>query len=123
MAKTAISVQKISETAAAKTYSDADDSNGNKIANPNGDVFLHLKNPGENSATVTIAAQGTSHDVPGYGPMTKADLSISLAASEEKFVGPFSKSAWNDSSGDINVTYSGTGASDVDVAALALTKY
>lgn len=116
-----IAVQAISETPLEATYGNADTENGDKCANKDGKVLLHLKNGGANEATVTVAAQRTSKEVPGYGPMTKSDLEITIPAGEERFVGPFPAGAWSDSSGNLNWSYGGDGAADVDVACLRIS--
>lgn len=115
-----ISVQKVSETPLEATYSNADTVNGDKCVNKSGDVFLHLKNGGASEADVTVAAQVSSKDIPGYGPMSKSNLVVNIPAGEERFIGPFPSSAWSDSDGFLNWDYSGVGEADVDVAALRL---
>jgi hypothetical protein len=108
--QTALTVVQVSETATLLADNSADTGSGNRIANPNGDVVLVLRNThGSNASTVTITAQGASVSVPGYGPMAKANLAVSLAAGEIKHVGPFPKRAWNNSSGQIVITTTGTG--------------
>lgn len=122
MAETAITVVSVTETPLdLTTLDDADETNGNKLANPNGDTFVLLENQsGTDAATVTFTAQETSKDVGGYGPLTKSDLAVALALGEMKIVGPFPKRAWNDLSGDIIFAITGTGASSVKVKAMKL---
>ena len=112
--------EKITESILEPSFNNADTGSGDKIKNNDGKTFLLIKNPGASSATVTVAAQGTSIDVPGYGPMVKANLAVPVNAGEEKLVGPFPASAWSDSNGDLNLSYSGAGASDIDVAPLEI---
>lgn len=112
--------QRITEAILTPAFDNSDTGAGDKIKNNDGKTFLFLKNPGASQATITVAVQGASRDVPGYGPMTKASLVIVLEAGEEKMAGPFPSSAWSDSSGDLNLSYSGAGAADVDVAALTI---
>lgn len=118
--ETALTVTPLTETAIDLPFEDADNVNGNSVSNRTGDVFLTLFLPSgaAGTATVTLTAQTTSTTVPGFGPMTKADLVIALALGEEKVVGPFSVGAWNNSTGNLILSFTGTGASDVDVAAL-----
>ena len=113
-----ISRQTVNEDGTEATYSNADTSNGDKITNTDGKTILHFKNPGASSASVVVAAQQTSKYVPGYGTMSITDSTYSLDAGEEVFAGPFPLDAFNDSDGNLNVSYSGAGAADVDVAAL-----
>lgn len=118
--ETSLSVTRLTETSILLPYENADNANGNSVSNRTGDVFLALLLPSGSagSATVTLTAQTTSTEVPGFGPMTKSDLVIALAIGEEKVVGPFAVGSWNNSSGNLILSYAGTGASDVDVAAL-----
>lgn len=118
--ETALTVTRLSETAVLFPYQNADSANGNSIQNRTGDVFLAVKVPsgGAGSATVTIVAQNTTNTVPGWGPLTKANLAVALTVGQEKLVGPFPARAWNNSAGNMIVTYSGAGAADVDIAAL-----
>ena len=104
-------------------FENADNVNGNSLSNRTADIFLVLFLPSgaAGSAVVTLTAQNTSTEVPGFGVMTKADLVVSLNVGEEKLVGPFPTRSWNNSSGNVILSYSGTGASDVDVAALRAT--
>ena len=107
---TTIPVQTISETAAAATETAADTANGNRFINREENVFLRLRNShATNASTVTITAQDTSENIPGFGLMTKANISVSLAAGDIKYVGPFPRKAFNDSSEYVNMTFSGTG--------------
>jgi hypothetical protein len=120
-APTAISVVTLSETAAALAETANDASNGNKILNTNCDMFMVLKNSHvSDSAVVAVTAQGTSVNFPGYGPMAKASLSITLTAGQEKHVGPFRCNSWNDSSSYVQLTYSGAASSSVKVSPLRL---
>jgi hypothetical protein len=71
-------------------------------------TFLHVKNGGGGSITVTIPAQTTSRSVAGMGSMTKSDITVAVAAGAEKFIGPFAPDAYKNSSGNVTVNYSGT---------------
>jgi len=112
--------QKITETIVTPTFNNADTGSGDTVSNKDGKTFLYFKNPGASSATATITAVGTSKEVAGYGPLTKVDLAVSVNAGEEKVVGPFPNSAWNDSSGILDIQYSGAGAADIDVAVFSI---
>lgn len=120
--ETALTVTEISETPILLPYENADNSNGNSFSNRSGDVFLSLLLPtgSAGSATVTVTAQTTSTEVPGFGVLTKADLVVALSVGEEKIVGPFPSQSWNDNSGNVILAITGTGASDVDFAALRI---
>lgn len=116
MAATTLSVQQISESAIAPTYNSADTVNGNQVLNPDQNFYLHFKNAHvSNSSTATITAQKTSLNIPGYGDVTIGNISVSLAASSEKVVGPFPAQAYNDANGYVQVSYTGTGTVSVAV--------
>jgi hypothetical protein len=107
---TSLSVVTVSETAAALADNAADTGNGNRVFNGACDTVLLLRNThASNSSTVTVAAQATSVFVQGYGLMTKANNAVTLAAGAVKHLGPFPCATWNDSSGYLQLTYSGTG--------------
>ena len=119
---TALTVQELSETAYTKSFSDADTTNTNSILNPSGDVFLVLENPSGSggSATVTVSAGTSTVEVPGYGPLTKSALAVSLADGETKFVGPFQTRGWNNSSGQLIVAATGAASGSVNLKAFRL---
>jgi hypothetical protein len=109
-APTTLSIVTVSDTAAAFADGAADTGNGNQIKNSMCDVVLLLHNShASSSSTVTVVAQGTSVDIPGFGLMTKANASITLAAGAKKVIGPLRCRTWNDSSGYVQLTYSGSG--------------
>jgi len=117
-AETNLAVTTISETSAEFAELTNDTTNGNKMANPNGDLFVVLYNSGADTNTATFTAQRTSKDVPGYGTMTKANNTVSLTTGQRKIVGPFRSSAWNDSSGYVILNYSGTSSNAIKVSPL-----
>lgn len=115
-AETLFSVGDISETSQTLTFSDVDEASGNYVPNPGRNVFCIFENTdGSNAATVTITAQQTSKNVPGYGTLTKADITVSLAASETEIVGPF-QSAYVNSSNQTVWATTGTAAASVQAA-------
>lgn len=112
--------QKITEAIITPTVNNADTGAGDKVKNIDGKTFLLLENPGASAATATITAQVTSRDVPGFGPLTKASLAVPVNAGETKMVGPFPASSWTDTNGDLNISYSGAGAADIDISPLEI---
>jgi hypothetical protein len=107
---TTLSVVTVSETGTAFADNAADTSNGNQALNSNCNLVLLLRNShATNSSTVTITAQATSVNIPGYGPMTKANAAVVLAAGAVKHIGPLPCTTWNDGNGYVQLTYSGTG--------------
>ena len=124
MAATALAVQVISESSVAPAANSADVANGNSVPNLNGDVFLLLKNADvSNPATCTITAQNGTLSVPGYGPMTKANLAVVVAFGTEQIVGPFKQGPWNDGNGNLQLTYSGAGDVNLKVSPFRLSNY
>lgn len=109
MAQTALTVVDVDDTGTAESFANADTSNGNSFAN-DGRTFLLLYNNGSTgSATVTIATAAT---VDGFAV---GDNAITLTTTQRKVAGPFEPSIYNDSSGNVNMTITGTGAADVDL--------
>ena len=111
-----LTLQQITEAGGAVTYASA--AGGGDTVENNGKVFLHYKNGSGGEITVTITAQTTSVDSSVYGDLTKANATQLIAASGECFIGPFSPLAYNNSSSQIVITYSGV--TSLTVAALQL---
>ena len=83
---------------------------------PNGgDVYLYVQNDDASSITVTVTAQNTATTKDGFGPVTKANGGGSVGANSVDIFGPFPTSAFNNSSGQVAVTYSAV--ANVTVAA------
>lgn len=122
----ALTVQTAGETAIDidDSLENADSASGDTAANPNGQLYLYMENNAGNgdAATVTITAQKTTRNVPGYGPLTKANLVISLADGAQAMVGPLPKQPWNNSAGSVAISYGGDGAAAVDIVAIEGSK-
>ncbi len=88
----------VAETAAA--------GGGDQFTNT-GIEFLLVNNESGGAITVTITAQDTSTTTGGFGILTKDDRVISVGAGAIEIIGKFAKSAYNDSSNFVQVTYSG----------------
>jgi len=82
-------------------------------------TFLYVNNGGGGGITVTITAQTTSITTTGYGLVTIEDRTYSVGAGEAWYMGPFDKDAWNNSSGSVEVGYSGV--TSVTVAAIRMS--
>jgi len=116
-----LSVQAIVEAGTDPNFQ-ATASGGDVVPN-DGKIFLLCKN-GHASAnrTVTITPQTTSITDPLYGPVTKANAALTdIPAGDTRAIGPFKPSAFNNSSGQIVVTYSDSSA-DITVAPLSFDK-
>jgi hypothetical protein len=113
------SVESVDEDGLAATYNSAA-AGGDQFAN-NGEIVLHIKNTNASARTVTVTAQNTSVSKPGMGSLTKANASVSVPGTTgERFLGPFPTDAFNDSSGNCQITY--TAETGVTVAVLKVTK-
>ena len=112
-----LTIQQITEAGGSVTYSAA--TADGDTADNGGGTFLHIKNGGGSEITVTITAQTTSVDSSIYGDLTKANASIAVAGSGEAFIGPFKQSAFNNTDGEIVITYSAV--TSVTIAALYMT--
>jgi len=80
---------------------------GDVVNNRLGDVILHIKNGSGGNITVTVAAQDTAASNPSFGALTKANASVEITAGGDGFIGPFRPTAFNNSSNQIAITYSG----------------
>ena len=116
--QTALTAQEISETEYQVSASAADQTNGNSISNPNGDVFLLLSSTA-GTCVHTLAAGTSSVEIPGYGPLTKSALAVSCGSGVQKLVGPFQSRAWN-TSGNLLLSYSAASTASCTVKALKL---
>lgn len=105
-----LATQVIGLTGLAPAYSAA--AGGGDTFTPGDDVFLHVKNGGGSSVTVTVVTPNTA-----AGGLAISDVAVAVPAAGERMIGPlprqnFSRSA--DGLGDI--TYSGV--TSVTVAVL-----
>lgn len=64
-------------------------------------AFIHVKNGDASSHTVTVASQ---YSTLPPGQQSK-DLTVSVPAGGEKIIGPFYKAAFQDSDGNVNLSY------------------
>ena len=117
-----LTVQPIIETGTAQNYATALASGASDVVANDGTVFLHAKN-GHGSAerTITITPQVTSFNDSVYGKLTKSAVAITVAAGGSKFIGPFKPDSYNNSSGQIVITYSDS-AANITIAALSFDK-
>jgi hypothetical protein len=120
--QTALTAQTISETAYTQALTTADPTNGNSVVNPNGDLFFvfNLSSAAPGTATATINSPNASYSIPGYGSLTKTSIAVSLALGDTKIIGPFQTRPWNNSSGLLILSFTGTGSGSVALKALKL---
>lgn len=104
-----LTVQQVTTAGVAPTFAPADVA-GDSFTN-DGRTFLHVKNGGASSIDVTI----DSVEPCNYG--YDHDQVVTVAAGEEKLIGPFSVSRYNDkTTGKVSVSYSDV--TSVTVAAI-----
>lgn len=93
---------------------------GDQFANPSDQrTFLWVDNADASAKQVTIAAQDTSVNVPGYGTLTVSDIVVSVPAGEARLIGPIPQ-AYNNASGMVSVAYDDD--TSVTVGAIYLPK-
>lgn len=89
-----LTVQDITESGLNATYSAAS-AGGDTFQNTStARLFLHVKNSDALGHTVTIASSPNTYSFPGLGILTKKDISVTVAASGEQFIGPIALSAF-----------------------------
>jgi hypothetical protein len=105
-----LSLQTITAAGITPTYGAAT-SGGDKVALAAGNVFLHVKNGGGSTVTVTITTQSST-----YKGLTVPDRTVTVAASGEKMVGPIDASLHADINQQASIGYSAV--TSVTIAAL-----
>lgn len=81
-------------------------------------TFVWVKNGGGSDITVTVTSQQTTTRAPGFGQVSKASQVVTVTAGEDRLIGPFPDAAYNNSSGNVALTYSAV--TSVTIAALKL---
>lgn len=99
MARTALSVQQIARSGLEPAYSAAN-ADGHSVVNDGKLTFVHVKNGSGSSINVTIATPGS---VDGNAI---ADKVVAVPAGEERIIGPFPTSWYNQSDGTVHVDFS-----------------
>ena len=92
---------------------------GNDVVSNDGKTILCFWNDDASLAIVTVTAQDTTANAPGFGAVTKADAVKSIAANTADVMGPFPITAFNNSSGQIVV--SSSSVTDLDIAAVRVS--
>lgn len=78
-----------------------------------GDIFLHIKNGDASPNTVAVVSTKT---VEG---LAVADVSVTVAAGAEAFIGPFDPATFNATSRLVTVTHTNTTSNTIAVIKLA----
>jgi hypothetical protein len=116
----ALTVQNISKTGLAAAFTAAA-AGGDSFANDSTErTVLHCKNTNAATRDVTIVAQRTTANVPGGGAVTIPNITVTIPATTgDVEIGPF-PDAYNDSNGNVQVTYSAV--ANLTVAAKKLVR-
>lgn len=89
-----LTVQNIVEAGLEASYAAADVA-GDTFANPLGaHTFLHIKNGDASDMDVTIAALQSTYKDQFLGNLAKNDISVTVTAGEERFIGPIRAAAF-----------------------------
>ena len=112
------SAEELNESGIATlTYNVASET-GDDFAN-SGSTFIAVNNEGGETITLTVTAQDTSIESPIYGTLSKANASLIVLAGRIGFIGPFKPPAYNNGSGNVEITYSTHTSVSVAVVTLA----
>jgi len=107
-----LTLQAIKASGLAANYATAS-AGGDKVPLGAGNVFVHVKNGGASSITVTLTTQSNS-----YKGLTVPDRTVTIAAGADQFIGPIDPALHADINQQANVGYSS--ATSVTVAALRI---
>ena len=107
-----LSLQSITAAGLAATYATAA-GGGDKIPLGAGNVFLHVKNGGGSSITVTITTQANT-----FKGLTVPDRTVTVANGTDKFIGPIDPALHADINQQASIGYSAV--TSVTVAALRI---
>ena len=106
-----LTVQSASQSGLNPTYAAA--ASGGDTVDNDGKTVLHVKNGDSSELTVTIASQVTSPE-PGT---TATDVAVAIPAGEERIIGPFQASGFNDASDELSISYDAV--TSVTIAAIS----
>ncbi len=116
---TITAINTINSTGLATLSYTASSGEGDKFPNT-GNYYVSIKNASASTMTVTFVAQVTSFDSPVYGPAVKNNSALSIAGGRTGWIGPLSPNAFNDTDGNVNITY--TSATNISVAICVFQK-
>lgn len=78
------------------------------VTNSDGRTFLYISNQGGSTDTVTIPVQNASQTTATGAPVTPSNISVAIATTERRIIGPISGSIYNDTGGNITIQHSFT---------------
>ncbi len=93
---------------------------GDVYPNDGRTLLLVLNTHASLSRTTTVTAQDTTANAPGFGAVTKADAVQAVETATLDVMGPFPTTAFNNSSGQVAITYSDS-ADSLTVAAVRVS--
>lgn len=89
-----LTTQNIVEAGLEASYAAAAAGGDTFVNDTSGRSFIHVKNGGGSDITVSIEAVRSSVSSGTYGPLTKEDISVSVTAGEDRFIGPIRAAAY-----------------------------
>lgn len=107
-----LSLQTITAAGLAPTYGSAN-AGGDKVSLGASNIFVHVKNGGGSSITVTVTTQANS-----YKGLTVPDRTVTVAAGGERMIGPIDPALHADTNNQASIGYSAV--TSVTVAALRI---
>lgn len=100
-----LTVQTAVVTGVQPTFNSA--AGGGDVFANDGNTYAHFVNGSGGSITVTFDAVPTSVNKEGFGDITISDTAVAIPAGEQRVIGPFPQARFNNSSGQVSMTYSG----------------
>ena len=101
-----LAAQKITDLGIIETLTSAT-STGDEFVN-SGVEIVHVQNGHASAArVVTIATQVTNIHHQQFGSVVKSNVTKTVAAGQDAFIGPFKQGAFNDTNNKVQITYDG----------------
>lgn len=107
-----LSLQTITASGLTPSYTTAA-AGGDKVSLGASNIFLHVKNGGGSSITVTLTTQANN-----YKGLTVPDRTVTVGTAAEKMIGPIDPALHGDTNNQVNIAYSAV--TSVTVAALRI---
>ena len=107
-----ISITEILETGTTSTLADCN-TGGDQFRN-SGVEFVRVENTHASQAyNVSVVAQTTSLDHAGFGVLTESNSVKQVSAGQTVYLGPFKQRSFDDSDGNVQLTYLTTGGAAI----------
>lgn len=104
--RTTISLDGVALTA-ANDYNSA----ASQTFRNDGRTIFYVNNQTASAVTLTFVTQASSVDIGGFGSVSLSNKEAGVPANTQKLFGPFPIVRWNNSSNQVAVNYTATGAS------------